>query len=157
MNQLHVYVCPLPPGPPSHPIPPSQVITDHRAELPVLYSRFPPAIYLTHGSGYMGFPGGSMVKNPPANAEDTRDMGLIPGLGWSPEKEMATHPSILAWEIPWTEESDGLQSPRSQSRTRLSDWANTQYTCVSPNPKYTSLQRRHTDSQRGTWKDAQHH
>ena len=32
----------------------------------------------------MGFPGGSMVKNPPANAGDTRDMGLIPGSGRSP-------------------------------------------------------------------------
>ena len=30
------------------------------------------------------------------------------------EKEMATHSSILAWEIPWTEEPDGLQSVRSQ-------------------------------------------
>ena len=29
--------------------------------------------------------------NPPANAGDTRDMGLIPGSGWSPEKEMTTH------------------------------------------------------------------
>ena len=34
------------------------------------------------------------------------------------EKEMATHPSVLAWEIPWTEESGGLQSMGSQrSRT----------------------------------------
>ena len=31
------------------------------------------------------------------------DLGLIPGLGRSPEKGMATHPSILAWRIPWTE------------------------------------------------------
>ena len=30
------------------------------------------------------------------------------------EKEMATHFSILAWEIPWTEKSDGLQSKGSQ-------------------------------------------
>ena len=30
------------------------------------------------------------------------------------EKEMATHSAILAWEIPWTEESDGLQAMRSQ-------------------------------------------
>ena len=34
------------------------------------------------------------------------------------EEEMATHPSVLAWEIPWTEESGGLQSMGSQrSRT----------------------------------------
>ena len=39
-----------------------------------------------------------MVKNPPANAEDS---GSIPGPGKSVEKEMATYSSILAWEIPW--------------------------------------------------------
>ena len=32
----------------------------------------------------MGFPGGMVVKNPPANAGDTRDLGSIPGLGRSP-------------------------------------------------------------------------
>ena len=51
-----------------------------------------------------------MVKNPPANAVDSGDAGLIPGSGRSLEKEMATHSSILAWEIPWTEEPGGLQS-----------------------------------------------
>ena len=45
-----------------------------------------------------------MVKNPPANAGDIRDTGLIPGL------EMATHSSILAWKVPWTEELGGLPS-----------------------------------------------
>ena len=51
-----------------------------------------------------------MVKNPPANAGDARDMSSIPGLGRSPGGEMATHSSILAWESPWTEEPGGLQS-----------------------------------------------
>ena len=37
------------------------------------------------------------------------------------EKEMATHSSILAWRISWTEEPGGLQSLGLQSRTRLSD------------------------------------
>ena len=38
------------------------------------------------------------------------------------EKEMATHSSILPWEIPWTEEPDGLQSMGLQkSQTQLSD------------------------------------
>ena len=98
-----------------------------------------------------------MVKNLPADAGDTRDAGLIPGLGRSPgegngnplryswaslvvqmnltaiqeiwvpslgqedplEEGMATHPSILAWRSPWTEEPGGLQSVGSQSRTRL--------------------------------------
>ena len=36
------------------------------------------------------------------------------------EKEMATHPSILAWRIPWMEEPRGLQSLGSQSQTQLS-------------------------------------
>ena len=36
------------------------------------------------------------------------------------EEEMAAHSSILAWEIPWTEEPCGLQSVGSQSQTRLS-------------------------------------
>ena len=51
-----------------------------------------------------------MVKPPPANARDTRDVGSI--LGWEDplEKEMATHSYILAWEIPWTEEPGGLQA-----------------------------------------------
>ena len=51
----------------------------------------------------MGFPGGSVVKNPPTWV---RSLGQKDPL----EKEMATHSSILAWEIPWTEEPGGLQS-----------------------------------------------
>ena len=54
-----------------------------------------------------GFPGAAVVKNPPANA---RDAGATPGSEDLLEKEMATHSSILAWEIPWTEEPGGLQS-----------------------------------------------
>ena len=41
-----------------------------------------------------------VVKNPPANAGDVRDVGLIPGLGRSPEEGMVIHSSILAWKIP---------------------------------------------------------
>ena len=37
-------------------------------------------------------------------------LGLIPGLGRSLEKEMATHSGTLAWKIPWTEEPGRLQS-----------------------------------------------
>jgi len=51
------------------------------------------------------FPGGSVVKNPPANAGD---LGLISGLGRSPGEGMATHSGILAWRIPWTEEPGGV-------------------------------------------------
>ena len=41
-----------------------------------------------------------VVKNPPANAGDIRDVDLIPGSERPLEKEMATHSSILAWKIP---------------------------------------------------------
>ena len=55
-----------------------------------------------------GFSSGSAVKNLPAR-QDT----WVASLGWEdpPEKEMATHSRILAWEIPWTV---GLQSMGSQ-------------------------------------------
>ena len=53
---------------------------------------------------------GIVVKNLPANARHIKDMSSIPGLGYSLEAGMATHSSNLAWRIPWTEESGGLQS-----------------------------------------------
>ena len=52
-----------------------------------------------------GIPGGSVVKNPSANAGNT---GLIPGSGISPGEGNATHSNIFAWEIPSTEEPGGL-------------------------------------------------
>ena len=58
----------------------------------------------------MGFPGGTVVKNPPANAGDVGDVSLIPGLGRSLEEEMTAHSSILTWRVPWTEEPGRLQS-----------------------------------------------
>ena len=54
-------------------------------------------------------------KNPPANAGDIKDTGLVPGSGRSPEKAMATHSSIHAWRIPWTEEPGRLQSTGLQT------------------------------------------
>ena len=53
----------------------------------------------------MGFHVGSVVKNLPAKQEMQ-----VQSLGWEDplEKEMATHSSILAWEIPWTERPGGL-------------------------------------------------
>ena len=56
---------------------------------------------------YKGFPGGSDVKQYACNAED---LGLIPASGRPPGEGMATHSSILAWRIPWTEEAGRLQS-----------------------------------------------
>ena len=51
-----------------------------------------------------------MVKNPPANAGDIRD--VVQSLGWEDplEESMATHSNILAWRIPWAEEPRRLQS-----------------------------------------------
>ena len=46
-----------------------------------------------------------MVNNPPASAGD---MGSISGFGRPLEEVMATHSSVLAWRIPWTEEPGGL-------------------------------------------------
>ena len=55
----------------------------------------------------LGFPGGSVVRNLPAMQET-----WFQSLGWEDplEKEVATHSSILAWRIPWTEKPGGLQS-----------------------------------------------
>ena len=51
-----------------------------------------------------------MVKNPPAMQETQETQ--VQSLGWedSPEEGMATHSSMIAWRIPWTEEPGGLQS-----------------------------------------------
>ena len=54
----------------------------------------------------MGLPYSSDGKESACNAEDP---GSITGSGRSPENEMATHPSILAWRIPQTEEPGGLK------------------------------------------------
>ena len=62
-------------------------------------------------SAYVGFPGGSVVKNPPAKQETwVQSLGQEGPL----EKEVATHSRIFAWEIPWTEEPGRLQSMWSQ-------------------------------------------
>ena len=53
-----------------------------------------------------------MVKNLPIKAGDARNVSSIPGLRRSLEEEMATHSSILAWDIPWTEEPDRLPGRR---------------------------------------------
>ena len=61
------------------------------------------------------------MKNLLANAGDRGDVGSIPGLERSPGVGNGNHSSILAWKIPWTEESGGLPSMRVAKRwTRLS-------------------------------------
>ena len=59
-----------------------------------------------------------MLKNLPANAGDCRrhKETRVQSPGWEDplEEEEATHSSLLAWRIPWTEEPGGLQSRGSQ-------------------------------------------
>ena len=55
-----------------------------------------------------------MVKDLPAIAGDVRDVGSIPGSEDPPEKSMATHSSIHAWSIPWTEQPGRLWFTGSQ-------------------------------------------
>ena len=57
----------------------------------------------------MGFLGGSVVKNPSANARDSGEM-LVRSLGQEDllEEEMATHSNVLDWKIPWTVKVSGL-------------------------------------------------
>ena len=65
----------------------------------------------------------TVVKNLPANAGDARDVDSILGQKNPLKEEMATHSSILAWRIQWTQEPGGLQSMGSQSWTWLSTQA----------------------------------
>ena len=60
-------------------------------------------LYFVNTAPCQDFPCSSVVKNPPAGAGNTRNEDPL-------EEEMATHSSILAWKIPWTEEPGGLQS-----------------------------------------------
>ena len=63
-----------------------------------------------------------VVKNPPANAGDPRDVGSVPESGGSPGIVSGTHSNILAWKIPWAEELGGLISPWGRKgRTRLNE------------------------------------
>ena len=55
-----------------------------------------------------------MGKESACNAGDTGDVGAVPELGRSHEKEIATCTSIPVWKIPWTEETGRLQSMRLQ-------------------------------------------
>ena len=75
------------------------------------------SVFLVVVLEFIGFPCGSDGKESAHNSADLSSLG-----GEDPlEKKMATHSSILAWEIPWTGEPGRLQSTGSQKRTRLSD------------------------------------
>ena len=63
-------------------------------------------------------PGGTVIKNSPSKARDA-----VQSLGWEDplEEEVATHSSMLAWRIPWTEETGRLQSWGRKEETQLSN------------------------------------
>ena len=60
-----------------------------------------------------------LVKSPPANAGDVRDVGSIPGSGRSPEEGMATHSSILAWKNPTKQRGPAGYSPESRKENKM--------------------------------------
>ena len=68
-------------------------------------------------SSILSFLGGSVVKNPPTVQELQETQVQSLGQEDPLEVEMATHSSILAWEIPWTEEP-GKQQPMGSQRVR---------------------------------------
>ena len=75
-------------------------------------------------NGILGFPSGSVVKNPPAMQEWQQTQVQSLGQEDPLEEGMAAHSSILAWRIPWTEEPGGLWSIRPQK------WLST-HACVT--------------------------
>ena len=77
--------------------------------------------FLLFGSG-IGDHSSSLVAQSVKNLPAVQEIWVL-SLGWEDplEKEMATHSSILAWKMPWTEEPGGLQSMRSQSRAQMSN------------------------------------
>ena len=76
-------------------------------------------IYISYSKLYLGFPAGSAVKNPSANAGDA---GLIPRSGRSPGEGNGNHSSIVAWEIPWTAWQATVHVV-AKSQTQFRDWA----------------------------------
>ena len=84
----------------------------------------------------MGFPGGTAVKNMPANAEDTRDTFLIPGLGRSPGEGNGNPIHYSCLENPMDRGASRLQSMGSQSIRLDCMTEHAQYSIV---PIYNSL------------------
>ena len=82
----------------------------------MLYSRFLLVTYFIHSSVYLGLPRlGLVVKNTPVNAGETCVLSLgqeAPLVG-----VLAAHTSVLAWRIPGTEDTGGLQSRVAKSLT----------------------------------------
>ena len=105
---------------------PIQVTTVHQVEFSVLYSVFPTVVYFITAILFYSFPGAQAVKNLPAVHEtwvwylDQKD---------PLEKGMATHSSILAWRIQWTEELGRPQFTGSQGVGH--NWATISFTFSS--------------------------
>ena len=79
---------------------------------------------------FLGVLPGLVIRNRPANAENVRGRRLIPGWEDPLEKGMASHSSLLAWRIPWTEEPGGPQSIElHRVRYNWSDLACTHAVC----------------------------
>ena len=79
-----------------------------------------------------------VVKNPPANTGDVRDAGSILAQEAPLEKGMATHSSLLAWRIPWTEEREGY-SPWGQKELNTIDQLIHTHIHVAQNPCYSRV------------------
>ena len=89
-----------------------------------------------------GFPGGKLqplrrVKDSAYQCRRHKGPGSIPWLGFPLEEEMASHSSILAWKIPWTEERGGLQPTGSQSQTQLSAHTEDTSVCITESCRWT--------------------
>ena len=75
-------------------------------------------IYLLGCAGSWAFRVALVLKHTPAKAGDIETRVQSLSREDSLEEGRATHPTVLAWRIPWTEEPGGLRSAESQSRTR---------------------------------------
>ena len=96
----------------------------------------------------MDFPGGSVVKNPHAMQEmRVQSLGQEDLL----EKEMATHSSALAWEIPWTEEPGRLQSMWSQIVDLVIQQQHSFKNSVYVLAKFIVILLKHNQSENLTW------
>ena len=100
------------------PIPPSIRVSSNESVLHIRwpkYWHFSCSISIIHilYCKFWEFPGGASGKEPACQCTRHRDIGSILGLGRSPGGGMATHSSIPAWRILWTEELGGLQSTGS--------------------------------------------
>ena len=86
-----------------------------------------------YDSGFWASLGAKIVKNPPIMQE-----AWVPSQGWEDplEKGTATHSSILAWRIPWTDETGRLQSMGLQSQTLLGDC---HFLSLASNPHFPYL------------------